>query len=92
MMGAKQSWFLILVRDRTHVPSHHFEIRILADVIDGHLEHAQMEVSNWTKRSARDENDRLLFWMSLQEVEAVVGKGVIRWCGEGMTGSVIALL
>lgn len=65
MVGAKQSWFLILVRDRAHVPSHHFEIRILADVIDGHLEHAEMEVSNWTKRPARDENDRLLFWVSL---------------------------
>jgi hypothetical protein len=65
MVGAKQSWFLILVRHRTHVPSHHFEIRVLADVIDGHLEHAQMEVSDWTERSARDENDGLLLWMSL---------------------------
>jgi hypothetical protein len=54
MMGAKQSRFLILVRDWTHVSTHHFEIRVLAGVIDCHLEHAQVEVGDRAERSACD--------------------------------------
>ena len=65
MIGAKQSRFLILVRDRTYVPAHHFEIRVLAGIIDGHLEHTQMKVGNRAEGSARDEDDGLFLWMAL---------------------------
>jgi hypothetical protein len=92
MKGAKQSRFLVLVRDGTYVSTHHLEICVLAGVIDGHLEHAQMEVGNWAERSARDEDDGLFLWMVLKEIETVVRKGVIRWCCEAMTRSVIGLL
>lgn len=65
MLCTKQSRFLILVRDGTHVPTHDFEIRVLADIIDGHLEHPEMEVGHWAERATGDENDGLLFWISL---------------------------
>lgn len=65
MMSAEQSRFFILVRDGTHVSTHHFKICVLADIIDGHLEHTQVEVGNGTERSARDEDDGLLLWMVL---------------------------
>lgn len=65
MIGAKQSRFLVLVRDRTDVSAHHFEICVLAGIIDGHLEHTQMEIGNWAEGSARDEDDGLFLWMAL---------------------------
>jgi hypothetical protein len=92
MRRAKQTRFFILVRDGTHVPSHNFEIRILAGVVDCHLEHAEVEVSDWAERPACDQYDGLPFWVALKEVEAVVRKGIVRGCGKTLSGTVNALL
>ena len=82
MRCTKQTRFFVLVRDGTHVPAHDFEIRILACVVDSHLEHAEMEVGDRAERPARDQYDGLLFWMALKEIEAVVRKRIIRRSGE----------
>ena len=92
MRRAKQTRFFILVRDGTHVPSHDFEIRILAGVVDCHLEHAEVEVGNWAKRATCDQYDGLLFWMALKEIEAMVRKGIVRGCGKRPSGTSNTLL
>lgn len=93
MRSAKQTRFFILIRNGTHVPAHNFEICILAGIVDCHLEHAEVEVGDWTERSACDQYDGLPFWMALKEVEAVVRKGIARrWCGETPGGTGNALL
>ena len=92
MTRAQQSWFLVLVRYRTHVPTHHFEICVLAGVIDCHLEHAQMEVGDWTERATCDQNDGLLLWVALQQIEAMMWESVIRRRGEAKAGCAVVLL
>jgi hypothetical protein len=94
MRGTKQTRFFVLVRDGAHVPAHNFKISILAGVVDCHLEHAEMEVGDRAERPACDQNDGLLFWMALKEIEAVVRKRIVRWCGEtpSRTGNVLLSL
>ena len=92
MRRAKQTRFFILVRDGTHVPSHNFEIGILASVVDCHLKHAEVEVGDWAERPTCDQYDGLLFWMALKEVEAMMRKGIVRRCGKTLSGISNALL
>ena len=92
MRSAKQTRFFVLVRDGTHVPAHNFEIRILAGVIDCHLEHAEVEVGDRAERPACDQYDGLLIRMTLNEVEAVVRKGIVRRCSERRSGTSNVLL
>ena len=91
MWRTEQTGFFILVRYGTHVPAHNFKIRVLAGVIDCHLEHAEVEVGDWAKRPACDQYDGLLFWMALKEVEAMVRKGIVRRCSKTLSGTTNAL-
>lgn len=52
MMGAKQARLFVHITDWTQISSHDFEIRVLPNVILGHLKHAQMQIGDWTERSA----------------------------------------
>ncbi len=64
MVRIKKARFLVLVRDRTQVPSDDLEVGVLADVVLRHLEHSQMEVCDGAERPAGDEDDRLLVRVS----------------------------
>ena len=92
MRSTKQTRFFVLVRDGTHVPAHNFEIRILAGIVYCHLKHAEVEIGDRAERPACDQYDRLLFWMTLEEVEAVVRKGIIGRCGKTPIGTSNVLL
>jgi len=80
-----------MVRDWAHVAAHNIEISILADVVDGHLKHAEMEVGYGAERSTRDKDDGLLIWMALKKIEAVVRKRIAWRRGEarGQTSNVL---
>lgn len=49
MCSACKTSLIVPVAYRTHVPSNDFVnvAHILLDVVDGHLKHAKVHVSNW---------------------------------------------
>lgn len=80
MFRAQQPGLLVHVADRTEVAAHDLEVCALADVVDGHLEHAKMEVGDWGEGAAGDEDDGLLGGITECALEPVVGKHIVyRW-------------
>ena len=77
MSCAEQSGFLVLVGHGTHVAAHDFKLRILADIILGHLEHAEVKVGDGAEGATCDEDDRLLLGIAEHAREAVSRKGVV---------------
>lgn len=60
MFRTQQPWLLIHITDRTKVAAHNLIVGALADVVDGHFEHAEMKVGDWGEGAAGDEDDGLL--------------------------------
>ena len=79
MVRIKKAGFLVLVRDRTEVPSNDLEVGVLADVVLGHLEHSKVEVGDGAERAAGDEDDRLFVRVPEDWGEAVCRELVVRW-------------
>lgn len=77
MFRAQQPGLLVHVADRTEVAAHDFEVCALADVVDGHFEHAQMEVGDWGEGAASDEDDGLLGGVAERALEPVVRKHIV---------------
>lgn len=77
MVCIKKARFLVLVRDRTQVPSDDLEVSILPDVVLRHLEHSEVEVGDGTEGAAGDEHDRLLVWIPKDMGEAVCWELVV---------------
>ena len=75
----QKAGFLVLVRDRTQVPSDDLEVSILPDVVLRHLEHSEVEVGDWAEGAAGDEDDRLLVRIPEEAGEAVGWECVIWW-------------
>ena len=86
MIRREQTGFLVLVGHGAHVAAHDFKLRILADIILGHLEHAKMQVGHRRERAAGNEYDWCSVLIALIEDEAVVGEIVIWWVGEVLLG------
>ena len=60
MGGGKQTRLLVLVADRTEIATDYLKVCIVAGVVPGHLEHAEVKVCDWAERSTCYQNDRLL--------------------------------
>ena len=82
MIRREQTGFLVLVADRTEVPADDLKVCVLADVVLGHLEHAEVEVGDGAEGAACDEDDRLLVWIAEGAGEAVRREGVVGRVGE----------
>ena len=75
--STKEPRFLVHVAHRAEISTKNFKIGVLSDIVFCHLEHAQMEVSDWTERTACHQNYWDLVWIANDGGEAMVGKGVI---------------
>ena len=87
MRSAEQTGLFVHVTDGTEITAHYFKICILSDVIDGHFEHAEMEICDWTEGPARDEDDWLLSGVTQLLDQPMNGKDIVfrrtthrRWC------------
>lgn len=78
MCRAQQSRLLVIVTDRTEIPTHNLKLSTLSNKVNGHLEHAQMEVGDGAEGAAGDEHDGLLLGVAQHSDEAVMGKLVVR--------------
>ncbi len=78
MVCIKKAGFLVLVRDRTQVPSDDLEIRVLPDVVLSHLEHSEVEVGDGAEGAAGDKHDRLFVRIPEDTGEAVCWELVVR--------------
>ena len=47
VMTTQKTRLLVLVTDGTEIASHDFELGVLANVVGGHLEDAEMEIRQW---------------------------------------------
>ena len=77
MIRREQTGFLVLVADRTEVPADDLKVCVLADVVLGHLEHAQVEVGDGAEGAAGDEDDGLLLGGAEHARQAVSREGVV---------------
>lgn len=77
VLCAEETWLLVLVANGAQIAPYDLKIRVLADVVLRHLEHAQMEVGEWAERAARDEDEGLLLRVAKNAREAVSGELVI---------------
>lgn len=84
MCRAQQARLLVIVTDRTEISTHNLKLSTLSNIVDGHLEHAQMEVGNGAEGAAGDEHNGLLLRIAQHTDEAVMGKLVVRH-GTGST-------
>ena len=78
MLRIEKAGLLVLVRDRTEVPSDDLEVGVLPDVVLGHLEHPQVEVGDGAEGPARDEHDWLFVGVPEDTGEAVCWELVVR--------------
>ena len=77
MMCAEQAGLLVLVTDRAEVAADDLKVGVLADVVLGHFEHAEVEVCYGAEGAACDEDERLLLGVSEDSGETVGGELVI---------------
>lgn len=64
VMCVKQSRFLVLITNGTEITAYNFVICVLANVVLGHLEHPEMEISDRAERTARYEDDGMFLWIA----------------------------
>lgn len=76
-MRTEQSRLLVHITDWAEVPAHNFKIGILTDIVLGHLEHPQMEISDWTEGAACYQDDGLLFGIAENRRQAMGWERVI---------------
>lgn len=60
MMCAEQTRFIVLVAHGTQIPAHDLEVGALPNIVLGHFEHSEVEVSDRAEGPAGNENDGLL--------------------------------
>lgn len=61
MICAQETWLFVLVTDGGEVSPEDLKVRILPDIVDGHLKHSEMEVCDGTEGATCYEHDRLFF-------------------------------
>lgn len=83
MLCTEQTGLLVHVAHGTEVAPDDLEIGVLADVVDGHLEHAEVEVCDGAEGAARDEDEGLLIGIAQRAGKAVSGELVVGGIGEG---------
>lgn len=52
-MRRQQARLDIFVAHGREIPPYNLELGVLADVVDGHLKHAQMKVGDWAEGTTR---------------------------------------
>ena len=77
MVCAEKPRLLVLVADRTEVSADDLEVGILANVVLGHLKHAEMEVGDGAEGAACYQDERLLLWVPEDAREAVCREGIV---------------
>ena len=79
MVGTEEAGLLVLVADRAEVAADDLPVGVLANVVLGHLEHAEVKVGDGAEGSAGDEDDGLLVRIPEEAGEAVGWECVIWW-------------
>ena len=77
MVCAEKPGLLVLVADRAEVAADNLEVGVLADVVLGHLEHAQVQVGDRAEGAACDKDHRLLVCIPKDGREPVGGERVV---------------
>ena len=77
MLCAEKTRLLVLIAHRAEVAADNLEVGILADVVLGHLEHAEVKVGDGAEGNTCDEDDRLLLGIAEHAREAVGREGVV---------------
>ena len=77
MIGREQTGFVVLVADRTQVAANDLEVSVLANVVLGHLEHAQVEIGYWTEGAACYQDHRLLVGIAESRLKTMVWEAVV---------------
>lgn len=75
--STEEARFLVHVAHGAQISTKNFEVSVLSDIVFGHLEHAKMKVSNWTERTACDEDYGDLVWIANDCGKAMVWEGVV---------------
>ena len=60
MITTEKAGLLVLLTDGTEIASHDFKLGVLANVVGGHLEDAEMEIRQWGEGAASYEDYRSL--------------------------------
>ena len=71
MRGSEETRFLVLVGDRTKIPSNDLEIRVMADIVSRHLEHSEVKVCYGAEGATRDQYYGLFCGVAHDSCEAV---------------------
>ena len=82
VMRREEARLLVLVRDGREVSADDLPVGILADVVLGHLKHAEVKVGDGTEGATCDEDDGLLVRIAEDPGETVGGKRVVGSIGE----------
>ncbi len=77
VMCAEKARLLVLVAHWTEVAADDLEVGVLADIVLGHLEHAEVKVGDWAEGSTGDEDEGLLVRIAEDAGQAVRREGVI---------------
>lgn len=83
MASTEQPGFFVHVADGAEIAPQDLKVRILADVVLGHLEHAEMEVRDGAEGTTCDENDRDFVGVLEGPGETVAGKLIVGGICEG---------
>lgn len=79
MVCAQETRLFILVTDGREISANNLKVRILPDIVDGHLEHPEVKVCDGTEGATCYEHDRLFFRVAKDGVETMMREGVVRW-------------
>lgn len=83
---AEQARLLVLVAHGAEVAADDLKVGVLADIVDGHLEHAQVKERDRAEGPAGDEDDWLLVGVAEGAAQTVVREGIVWGVGERRWG------
>lgn len=71
VFGTQEAGLLVHITDGTEVTSDNLVVGLLPSVVFGHLKHAEMQIGDWTERTACYEDEWLLGGVSQDPLQAV---------------------
>lgn len=82
MVSAEKPRLLVHITNGAEITPYYFEVCVLTDVIDCHLEHPQMQISHWAEGTTCDEDEGLLVRIPQRPGESMNGKPIVERVGE----------
>ena len=82
VFGTQETRLLVHITDGTEVTSDNLVVGLLPSIIFRHLKHAEVQVGDWTERTACNEDERLLGGVSQDSLQAVDRERIATWVGE----------